>query len=198
MFSLLHLLRRVREYNTIVNIEHIARRYFVMNAFDGVLTTLGILLGTFLVHTTNTSLVISATIGAAIALGVSGVWGAYLTEHAERRKELKELERMLYTKLKKTKLGRATRAASIILAAVNGIAPFLAAMVIILPFFFASRFASLSIVYYTSFSLAFLILIALGIFLGNISKENLFKSAAKMVTAGIFCAAILLAVDKIL
>jgi predicted membrane protein (TIGR00267 family) len=198
MFSLLTFIQRLKEYNAILNIEKIARRYFVMNAFDGVLTTLGILLGTFLAGTTNKTLLISATIGAAIALGVSGVWGAYLTENAERKRELKELERIMQTKLRKTKLGRATTAASIIVALVNGMAPFVAAIIIILPFFFANLFATVSIAYYASFALAFSILIALGIFLGNVSKENVLKSAAKMVAAGIVCASILIAIERIL
>ncbi|MBN2454005.1 hypothetical protein JXB11_00505, partial [Candidatus Woesearchaeota archaeon] len=180
----------------ILNIAKIGRRYFVLNAFDGVLTSLGILIGTFLANVENATIVVSATVGAAIALSFSGVWGAYLTENAERGKELKELERILYTKLKKTKLGRATRAASIILALVNGVAPFTAVLVIISPFFFAGSFAGINDVYYTSFSIAFLILASLGAFLGRISKENIFNSAAKMVLVGIACVIVITLVGK--
>ena len=37
--------KRMKEYNDILNIDEIARRYLIMNAFDGVLTILGILVG---------------------------------------------------------------------------------------------------------------------------------------------------------
>ena len=45
----LHRVRRVfrkaNQYNGIANIGEIARRYFAMNAFDGVLTIIGMLMG---------------------------------------------------------------------------------------------------------------------------------------------------------
>ncbi len=191
-------LRRLKEYDRLVNIKQVARRYFVMNAFDGVLTALGILIGTFLASAQNTSVIISATIGAAIALGVSGVWSGYLTEHAERRKELKELEGILYTKLGKTKFGRATEAASLSIAIVNGLSPVLAVAAIIMPFFFAGKFASLNVVYYSSFAIAFSILIALGLFLGKISKESIIKSVLKTISAGIICTAVIIAVEQLI
>ena len=38
-------LERIREYDSLVDIAEIARRYFAMNAFDGVLTIIGVLMG---------------------------------------------------------------------------------------------------------------------------------------------------------
>ena len=188
---------RIKEYNTILKIDHIARRYFVLNAFDGVLTTLGILLATFLVGTTNPVIVISAVVGATVALSVSGIWGAYMTEAAERGKELKDLEKILYRRLRKTKLGRATRAATIITAIVNGIAPFTTSLTIIIPFFFAGSFPEIKTAYYISFGLAFVVLAIIGGFLGSISKDSIPKAAVKTAMAGIVCAAILFAIQKI-
>jgi predicted membrane protein (TIGR00267 family) len=187
----------LKEYNQLVNIDQIARRYFVMNSFDGVLTTLGILIGSFLAAVTNPAIVISATIGGATAMGISGIWGAYLTEHAERKKELTELELMLHTKLKKTKFGRATKAASIIVALIDGIAPFLSAILIMMPFFFIGKLASIHVAYYVSFGITLVLLAGLGIFLGHISKENLIKSALKMMTAGMVCGIVIFVIEKL-
>ena len=190
--------KELKEYNSLVNIDQIARRYFVINAFDGVLTTLGILLGAFLAGVKESNIVISATIGAAIAMGISGIWGAYLTENAERKKELTELECMLHTKLKKTKFGRATKAAGVILAFVDAVASFVPTIIIVLPFFFIGLLPNSGIAYYSAFGLSLAILAALGIFLGNISKENMVISVFKMLAAGVVCAVVLIALELIL
>ncbi len=39
------LIERISEYSDIAEIGEIARRYFAMNAFDGVLTIIGVLMG---------------------------------------------------------------------------------------------------------------------------------------------------------
>jgi predicted membrane protein (TIGR00267 family) len=188
----------LKEYNALVNIDQIARRYFVINAFDGVLTTLGILLGAFLAGVKEPNIVISATIGAAIAMGISGIWGAYLTENAERKKELIELELMLHTKLKKTKFGRATKAAGVILAFVDAIASFVPTIIIVLPFFFIWLIPNTSVAYYSAFGLSLAILAALGVFLSTISKENILISIFKMITAGIVCGVVLFVLENLL
>lgn len=190
--------KELKEYNALIGIDKIARRYFVINAFDGVLTTLGILLGAFLAGVRESNIVISATIGAAIAMGISGIWGAYLTENAERKKEMVELEVMLHTKLKKTKFGRATKAAGLILAFVDAIASFVPTIMIVLPFFFIQLLPNAVIAYYSAFGISLAILAALGVFLGTISKENIFISVSKMITAGVVCAVVLIALEMLL
>ena len=76
----------------LLNLTHahkIFRRYFVTNGFDGALTILGMIMGFYSVPQVSVSVVISACMGAAIALAVSGFASAYLSESAERKKELK-------------------------------------------------------------------------------------------------------------
>jgi len=172
---------RFKEYNKILSIDAIARRYIAMNGFDGVLAILGIVISSFIAGIVDVRLIISVCLGAAVAMTVSGVWGAYMTESAERKKELKELEGSMLTRLKKTKIGRAGDFASWIIALINGAASFIAAMIVILPFFFMP----ISIAYYVSFVLAFLLLFLLGMFLGRISKDNLILSGLKMIFAGV-------------
>ena len=55
----------------------IARRYFVVNGFDGALTMLGLLMGFYVGNdSVDLHLLITACMGAAIALSVSGVSSA--------------------------------------------------------------------------------------------------------------------------
>ncbi len=59
----------LKDFRDYVRVTKIARRYFVMNAFDGALTMLGILVGAYLSGNASTTLVITAGIGASIAMG---------------------------------------------------------------------------------------------------------------------------------
>ena len=67
----------------------------------------------------------------------------------------------------------------------DSISPFLAALLVLMPFFFHSLFSSIRVVYFASLGLALVTLFGLGIFLGKISKENLIMSGAKTVVAGV-------------
>lgn len=182
-------LKTLRDYNKIAGIDKIARRYFVMNAFDGVLAVLGILLGTFMVQP-DQKIVVTTGLAAGIAMGVSGIWGAYLTERAERQMELKELERATLSKLKGTKIGKAASTAVIVIAVIDGLAPFIAAAIILSPFIFLTQLLTVNQMYIISAATAFLVLFLLGIFLGRISKENIIKTGAIMILAGIVSLAI--------
>lgn len=182
---------KIKEYNKIANIAEIGRRYFVMNSFDGILTILGILIGSYIVGINNPKIIITTGFGASIAMGVSGMWGTYVTEEAERKKKLKELSRHTLRSLHKTKIGKAERAAALIVAFIDGISPFLAALIVISPFFFAS-IISMQTAYYAAIAVAFILLMLLGGFLGHISKENVFVNALKMIVAGVVCIGLIL------
>ena len=68
--------------------------------------------------------VISAGLSTCVTMGVSGLWGAYLTESAERRRDRDELQTRSLTDLTGTKIGKASRAAVVIVALVDGLARF--------------------------------------------------------------------------
>lgn len=178
-------LHELREYSDIANIGEIARRYFAMNAFDGVLTIIGVLMGSYTARVHDTRIVIVTGFSTCIAMGISGLWGAYLTESAERKRDLDDLENHILTDLSNTKIGRASRVAVIVVAVVDGLAPFLAALVVLLPFFFSGLLADVVFSYYASLGMALVVLFALGAFLGKVSKENLIISGVKMIGAGL-------------
>lgn len=175
---------KFRHYNQLSNIGEIARRYFAMNAFDGVLTIIGVLMGNFTAGVEEPHIVVTTGLATCIAMGISGLWGAYLTEAAERQRELSELEGITLTSLHDTRLGEASRAAVVIVAVVDGFSPFLAAMVVLLPFFFSQLFPAIRWVYLTALGLSLLALFCLGIFLGRVSRQNVILYGIRTVIAG--------------
>jgi len=178
-------LQQLREYEDIAKVGEIARRYFAMNAFDGVLTMIGVLVGNYSAGVESARVVISTGLATSMAIGVSGFWGAYFTESAERKRGLDDLESYTLTDLNETKIGRASRAAAIVVSLVDGFAPFLAAMVVLLPFFLTSLWGNIYHSYYLSMAMALGVLFVLGAFLGAISRENMALTGVKMIGAGL-------------
>jgi predicted membrane protein (TIGR00267 family) len=180
-------LEKWREYSKISEVERIARRAFANNSFDGVLTMIGVVMGSFVVGVGDPTVVLVTGLSTALAIGISGGWGAYLTESAERRHAVGELERFTLTELQDTKIGKASRMAVIMVAAVDGLSPFLSALLVVLPFFFAPLLPSVDYAYYASIGMALISLFGLGIYLGNISKEKMILSGVKTMVAGVVC-----------
>jgi predicted membrane protein (TIGR00267 family) len=175
-----------RNYVKITEADEIARRYFVMNAFDGSLTMLGIIIGTFLANVHEPRIVIGAGVGASLAMGMSGFFGTYMTERAERTRELKKLERAMVTNLDETVWDDASTFVSIWTAAVDGLSPALAAIVAVIPFILAQTglmdfYSALS----ASLVLIALTLFLLGAFLGKISEESIPLNGIRMLLVGV-------------
>ena len=88
-----------RKYSEMSNLGIIARRKFFNNAFDGALTCAGIVSGSFIFFLSNPSQNLTSTIivitgfSTALAIGISGLWGAFLSEEAERKKKISDLRR---------------------------------------------------------------------------------------------------------
>jgi len=156
-----------------------------MNAFDGVLTIIGVLMGNYMADVRQPAIVITTGLSTCIAMGISGLWGAYLTESAERKRDLDELQNHTLTDLSQTKIGRASRAAVVIVALVDGLAPFLSALVVLVPFFCAALLSDIALCYYLSLGMALVTLFGLGAFLGVVARQGLILSGAKMITAGL-------------
>lgn len=88
-----------RIYSEMSNLGIIARRKFFNNAFDGALTCAGIVSGSFIIFLSNPGQTLSSTIivitgfSTALAIGISGLWGAFLSEEAERKKKMSDLKK---------------------------------------------------------------------------------------------------------
>ena len=183
-----HLTQRVddvREYERIAGFSKIARRALANNSFDGVLTMVGTVMGSYLGDVRSAGTVIRIGVATSVSIGVSGLWGAYLAESAERKRELAELERISLTDLSKTKIGRASRVAVIVVALVDGLSPFVSSMIVLIPFFIAPLIGSIMVSYVLSIALALVSLFGLGMFLGHISGRSLVGYGVRTVIAGI-------------
>jgi predicted membrane protein (TIGR00267 family) len=183
-----HLTQRVddvREYERIAGFSKIARRALANNSFDGVLTMVGTVMGSYLGDVRSAGTVIRIGVATSVSIGVSGLWGAYLAESAERKRELAELERISLTDLSETKIGRASRVAVIVVALVDGLSPFVSSMIVLIPFFIAPLISNIMVSYVLSIALALLSLFGLGMFLGHISGRSLVGYGVRTVIAGI-------------
>ncbi len=186
-----------REYNEISKAGDIARRAFANNSFDGILTMVGVVMGNFVVGVQDPKVVLVTGLSTALAIGVSGGWGAYLTESAERRHEIDELEHFTLTKLYNTRIGKASRMAVIFVAAVDGLSPFLSAALVVLPFLLAPLLPAVTYAYYASITMALVALFGLGIYLSLISGEKPALSGVKTVIAGIVCIALTYFIERV-
>ena len=189
----LSLLNRCRQYIRITGVSEIARRYFVMNAFDGALTMLGIVMGAFAIGGLDPRIIIGAGFGGSLAMMISGVSGAYMTERAERLRELERLEKAMLKTMDNTVQARAIRFASIYVAIVDGLAPFIVSVIAIVPFILSQiGVVGVEFAVILSVSITLLVLFILGGFLGKISKRNIIVSGIKMAAAGIATAIVAL------
>ena len=182
-------IKKWKKYSEISGVGAITRRYFVMNAFDGALTMLGVVIGAYVAGVLNSITIISAGIAGSIAMGASGMSGAYMTEKAERSKKLKELEKAMLTDLKDGLHGKSQRFATFFAAIVDGISPALAAMAVITPFFLANfGIINLEMAFYGCIGLTLSVLVLLGIYLAKISDESMIRYGLQMLVVGIITA----------
>ena len=182
-------LRRWKRYSKISDAGEITRRYFVMNAFDGALTMLGVVIGAYISDVLHPLTIISAGVAGSIAMGASGVSGAYMAEKAERVKKLKKLEKAMLTDMKNGLHEKSHRFATIFAAVVDGVSPALAAMIVISPFFIASLgFIPVDSAFFASIIITLVVLTSLGVYLAKISNENMIKYGIQMLLVGLLTA----------
>jgi len=105
----------------------------VVNGFDGALTMLGLIMGFYVSDRVDLAVVITSCLAAALALGMSRISSAYISEAAERRRDLAQLEKAMGTSLNESHHARAATWIPWLVALVNGIAPLLIALIIIVP-----------------------------------------------------------------
>jgi len=177
-------IERFREYLEVSRAHEIARRLFVMNAFDGTLTIMGVVIGAHFSGVSDPKVVVIACIGGAVAMGISGISGAYLAERAERKRDLKKLEMAMLQRMDGTHFARASEFASFVIAFVDGISPALSAAVLVMPYIFVPKIG-MDTAFYISLSLGLAILFTLGVFLARISDERPLLSGMQMIIIGI-------------
>ncbi len=178
----------MRYLNQIINdvlYDEYARRAFANNAFDGALTFLGILMGNLVLGEFHPLTVIKIGLSTSLAIGMSGSFGRFLSERAERKRLLKQIEKDMFTDLSDSILGREAKRKTFSIAMIDGVSPALTALVPLAPFFLAQvSVISVSASILASFALVFIVLFGLGIFLGKTSGENILLYGGLVVAVG--------------
>jgi predicted membrane protein (TIGR00267 family) len=171
----------------------IIRRYFVVNGFDGALTMLGLLTGFHIGGKVALDVVIGACLGAAVALAISGLTSAFLSESAERRRSLSELEAAMVTDLSGTAHSDAVWVLPPLVAFVNGVAPLLMSLIIITPLWLAHAGMALPLAPLpTSIATALLCIFGLGVFLGRVGGTSWLWSGIKTLLVALVTILIIL------
>jgi len=177
-------LEDIETYFQVTGAQKIIRRYFAMNAFDGAMTSLGVVIGAYLSQILDARSVMGVIITSGIAMMVSGFSGTYMTERAERSHSLNELEDAMLVNLDDTVYGRASRFISVFAALVDGSAPFIASIPSVSPFLLVPGLIDLATAFVAAIGASLFTLFILGVYLGRISGENILYSGLKMVISG--------------
>ncbi len=185
-----------RELDEVTDLGPIVRRYFVIGAFDGALTVLGIVIGvaaTLGSQPNAGGFVIAVSVSASIALAISSAVGAYEAERVEKKLHRHSIERAMLVELGEEHQA-AFRTAALVSAIVHGVAPVIAALVPVVPFLLLPDFSAATIAA-TVVTLGFLF--ALGAYLGSLVRERIVITGLRFVATGLGTAAILWALGKI-
>ena len=190
--SLMNLLQQARFLLRITRTHDIIRRYFVVNGFDGALTMLGLIIGFLVSGATALPVIINACLGAAIALGMSGVSSAYVSEAAERERALADLENAMIADLRDSAHGEAARGVPLLIALVNGFAPLIMSILILTPLIAANAGFTLPLSpLFASVAIALLLIFLLGVFLGSIAGVSWLRSGIQTLLVAILTVALI-------
>ncbi len=193
-------IQQCKSYGKMADLGEIARRKFFNNCFDGALTCAGIVSGVFILFLAHSTAfepkdVLITGFATALAIGISGLWGAFLSEEAERKKKMSDTKKDMAIiddekekdKNNKNKdkplLEKAEGFATIVASLVDGGAPVLGSSLPLIPFFFGITLDFMHFIF--SYLILVALLIYLGVYLGKISGGGGVKYAIHLVTAGV-------------
>ena len=183
----LAVLRRVMAKE---DVKSLGRRYFVANAFDGTLTSIGIIVGGYLTGIGNGATIIAIGLGAAVGLGTSGIWSVWEIERAETSRRRDQLEQAMLTNLDDTRLERDHRYTQFVLAISASTGPVLAIIITLIPFLFEGILISFLQAVLLAIAAGIGLLGSIGAYMGYISKQRWYIAGLRMALAGLVVAII--------
>ncbi len=201
MKTVIEVFKKAVKYAEMLEAREIARRMFVTNSFDGLLTALGVILGNFIAGSEDFNTYFATVGGASLAMGVfSGIISTYFSERAERLRELHETERVMLKKLSRTIYGEAARLVPLYVAIWSGVGATFLPLIGASPFLvcsIAEITCPISIVVYSSVLIILLEIFALGYYLGKIAGEKPLLNGLKLAGIGVAAALVLSALKVI-
>ena len=172
------------------DVRAISRRYLVSNGFDGTLTAIGVIIGAVLSGVPGGFTVIKIGLGAAIGLTTSALWSVWEIERAETRAEILRMEQAMLTDLDDTRIEREQSGARVVHVLASGLGPLIGILVPLTPFLFEGTVFTMAEAAIAGVGLGVLILGTFGAYMGSISGQRWYVSAARMGLAGLVVAGI--------
>mgnify|MGYP000881317599 CR=1 FL=1 len=170
-------------------------RYVALGTMDGILAVMGVTLAASGVATASGAQIENFVIGltglsGGIALAMSNAFGSFIGERAEEARTLRELEEKMMLnegELDDTLIHQQAKRRIYMSMFTHGFSSFIGAFVPVVPFLvIGDRMTALV----TTLVACFIALIALGIYLGRVSRESLLRTSIEIVIIGIVISAI--------
>ncbi|MEM4525522.1 MAG: TIGR00267 family protein [Methanothermobacter sp.] len=165
-------------------------RYIALGTLDGILAVMGVTLtasgvaGIGGVEIENYLIGLTGLSGG-IALAMSNAFGSFIGERAEETRTMRELEKKMIMEkgsLNDTIIHQQAKRRIYMSMFTHGFSSFLGAFVPTIPFFFIKDRITATIL---TILLSMIALIILGVYLGIISRENIFKTSIEIVAIGL-------------
>lgn len=192
---MIRIIKKIREELSILKAQDIIVRYWILNSFDSILVMIGILVGSYLSKEITRELVLDVGIASALAMFVSGFFGAYTTEEAESYKEINEIEKAMLKKVDGKIFKSAKREVPFVTALSNGLSPIFNSLIILIPFFIKSF--SIKTAFYSSLAISLILLFIIGCYLGRMSKKNLVLNGLKIIIVAIMAVILIYLINLI-
>ena len=170
-----------------------ARRFAVTNSFDGLLTVLGVVAGSYIYGVRDPKPILSAGVGAIVGITLSAAVGTYITEMAERAQEIREMEAAVLRSLEESVVAKAHKGSALVISLASSLVPALFTSLAILPFALIERTGiDISKAFVLSIGTIMGSLFLLGAYLGHISGRSRLFYGLVEVAVGVAIVVILL------
>jgi len=169
------------------------KRYLLRGFIDGVLSSLGVVIGaSTAIGLSNsieaTTIIIAAGIGGGVANGFSNILGAFVGEKLVKEKRLRKIEQAMLKEegLHGTEIDKKLEKKVVLSSLFDGLATIFGSLIPVLPFMIGLilNIKSLILLYSSAF-ISLVLFFVLGIYIGKISKENIIFSGLKLVAFGL-------------
>jgi len=181
---------RARYYDELTGVFAISRRYFVIGAFDGALTVLGLILGAT-GYSDSPSLILAAGFATSVALAVSSTFGAFEAESVEQDLAHDEIQSAMLRKVGGDKVA-AHRFAKVVSSLIHGVAPMVAGLLPLVPFLLVPGVLAFRQAIAVAAGVTFVFLFVLGAYLGTLTRRNVAVAGVRLVAVAMATAAITL------
>lgn len=180
------MFEKFKKYIEITQANKIARRYFIMNSFDGIVTVLGVLTGSLFSGVIEPSIILGIGVSTALAMGISGMSGTLIAEKTERDLELRRLEESMLSDLSNSLYAEAQRFTILYVSIVDAVSPLLASLFTLSPLVLSllDIISDLDGIY-LAIGTALAYLFVMGLSMGILTKKNILVEGLKMVSIGV-------------